>query len=450
MSRLGLVRLSSGFEKFWPELASDLGAQLEEIELTEVTNLSPQAAVLIVAAAAEEREALRWLDEHALPSHAPTFVVGADPGRRTAMQCVQRGARDYFALPEDLEVFRNAVQTAVQQRAAAEIADAEPRADDGFTEIVGESPALRKEVERATRVVRHKNANILILGETGTGKELFARAIHQSGPRRDAPFVAVNCSALPEHLVESELFGHERGAFTNAHATKPGLFEVAHTGTLFLDEIGDLPLELQAKLLRVLEERVIRRLGGTKERSVDVQVIAATNEQLNQRVRDGTFRGDLFFRLNTVTLRLPPLRDRGNDVMLISEALLDRLTGEHEIPRPAISKSVETRLQRHSWPGNVRELRNALERALLLSPSGELDVEELVLEETHDSPGSTAGPIPFPAPLDEITSAAAHATVDWCGGNRAESARRLGISTRRLRRLLSGSEEHDGPELASA
>jgi two-component system response regulator HydG len=248
----------------------------------------------------------------------------------------------------------------------------------------------------------------------------------------------VNCSAFPEHLIESELFGHERGSFTDAHAAKPGLFEMADTGTLFLDEIGDLPLSLQAKLLRLLEDKEIRRVGGTKPRTVDVRILAATNAHLSERVREKSFREDLFFRLSTVTLKLPPLRERGDDIILIAQAVLKRLAGEHHLPVPALTPEVCERLRRHSWPGNVRELKNAVERALLLSPPGELNVDELL---PPGDPGAGDTPIPFPAPLDQITSAAARATVKLCGGNRSESARRLSISTRRLRRLLNGGRD---------
>jgi DNA-binding NtrC family response regulator len=281
----------------------------------------------------------------------------------------------------------------------------------------------------------HRNARALILGETGTGKELLARAIHAGSPRSGAPFVAVNCSAFPEHLIESELFGHERGSFTDAHSAKPGLFEMADNGTLFLDEIGDLPLSLQAKLLRVLEDGQIRRVGATRSRNVDVRILAATNDALPERVRQGRFREDLFFRLSAVVLRLPPLRERGDDVILVAEALLTRLAVEHQLPVPRLREDVRHRLRSHSWPGNIRELKNALERALLLSPPGALAVSELLAEPAVQR----AGPIPFPARLHEITTAAVQATVRLCSGNRSESARRLGISPRRLRRLLNGS-----------
>jgi len=387
------------------------------------------------------------LASHGVPRDVPLFVVGTDPGRRMAMQIVGRGAADYFALPEDLEILRNVLAAARNTHSTR--AAASSLTPDPFAAIVGDSEALKKELARAALLMQHRNARALIVGETGTGKEVFARAIHAGGPRRDAPFVAVNCSAFPEHLIESELFGHERGSFTDAHAAKPGLFEVADTGTLFLDEVADLPLSLQAKLLRVLEDKEIRRVGGTKSRPVDVRILAATNDHLADRVAAGGFREDLYFRLSAVVIRLPPLRERGDDVLLVAEALLGQLAQEHGVRRPVLTLAVSSQLRTHPWPGNVRELKNALERSLLLSPGGELSAEELL---PRVEMGATPdGPLPFPAPLQEITTAAAHATVKLCRGNRRESARRLGISPRRLRRLLNGvaDVEDDVIELSS-
>jgi DNA-binding NtrC family response regulator len=436
-SRVCVVVVSEAFRDFWQHLAGDLGVAIDVLGLADAVTARPDTAVFILAAGGAERDAARWLETHRIPPGLPALVVGTDPGRRTAMQLVARGASDYFALPDDLEIFRNALAAALNG-GGTRAADASNGQSDAFAGIVGESQAIKQALARAARLVPHRNARALIIGETGTGKELLARAIHAGGPRRNAPFVAVNCSAFPEHLIESELFGHERGSFTDAHAAKPGLWEVADTGTLFLDEIGDLPLNLQAKLLRVLEDKEIRRIGGTKSRTVDVRVLAATNEQLLQRVRDKTFREDLFFRLSTVVLRLPPLRERGDDLMLIAQAVLERLAGEHAVPVPLLTPEVRRQLRAHPWPGNVRELKNAMERALLLSSAGELNADELLPPEDPNVQGE--GPIPFPAPLHQITTAAARATVRLCGGNRSESARRLLISPRRLRRLLNGGE----------
>jgi len=450
VSRLSVIPLSQAFQGFWTDLGLDVHAAIDVVGPAEAVTSSPETVAVIVAAGGVEQDATQWLETHRVRPGLPALVVGTDPGRRMAMQLVARGASDYFALPDDLEIFRTAVAAAVSGGRTRGAAVSSGRAD-AFVGIVGESAAIKKVLARAARLLPHRNASALIAGETGTGKELLARALHAGGPRRDGPFVAINCSALPEHLIESELFGHERGSFTDAHAAKPGLFEVAHAGTLFLDEIGDLPLALQAKLLRALEDKEIRRVGGTKSRTVDVRIVAATNDQLSDRVQEGSFREDLFFRLSTVMLDLPPLRERGDDLFLIAQALLAQLAREHGLAAPPLTADLHPRLRAHPWPGNIRELKNALERALLLSPPGELSADELL------PPAAPRvrrdGPIPFPAPLLTITTAAAQATVQLCGGNRSESARRLGISPRRLRRLLNGGddlgldlEEDDQPE----
>jgi len=436
VSRLLVIAISEAFSGFWTDLAKDLDVAIDVLGPADPVTPGPATVAVVVAAGGAERDAIQWLECHRLPAGIPTLVVGTDPGRRTAMQLVARGVNDYFSLPDDLEIFRSAV-AAARSGARGGVAVAPASDAEAFAAIVGESSAIKKELARAARLLPHRSARALIIGETGTGKELLARAIHAGSPRRGAPFVAVNCSAFPEHLIESELFGHERGSYTDAYAAKPGLFEMADGGTLFLDEIGDLPLSLQAKLLRVLEDKEIRRVGGTKSRTVDVRILAATNEHLAERVRAGTFREDLFFRLSTVVLRLPPLRERDDDAILLAEALLARLAGEHGLPVPPLTPDVRHRLRHHPWPGNVRELKNAVERALLLSPPGELHIDELLPPVDPQSRGE--GPIPFPAPLDQITSAAVRATVEMCGGNRSESARRLSISPKRLRRLLSGT-----------
>ncbi|HUL01594.1 MAG TPA: sigma-54 dependent transcriptional regulator [Gemmatimonadales bacterium] len=449
MSVLVVVRLSDSFADVWPQLAEGLDVELAVVVPNGVDGVPPSAAAVLLAAGGAEREARDWLDRHAIPLGVPVFVVGSDPGRRAAAQAVAQGAADYFALPEDVEILSNALTVAVERRrrAAARTA-ADDAADDlaPFQDIAGESPALREVLKRATRLLRHAHGTALIIGETGTGKELLARAIHDGGPRRGAPFVPVNCSALPRGLIESELFGHEKGAFTDAHAAKPGLFEIADGGTLFLDELDTLPVDLQAKLLRVLEDHEIRRVGGTKSRKVNVRVLAASNANLEAAVQHGTLRPDLYFRLGVVTLELPPLRERGGDVAIIATRLLVSLAAHHRLPVPPLSAEARRALATHPWPGNVRELKNALERALLLSPAGELDLAELV-PRVHTSAGS-AGSLPFPAPLDAITTAAARAMLDLCSGSVSEAARRLSVSRRRLRRLAQTSRATAGAALA--
>jgi DNA-binding NtrC family response regulator len=444
--RLVVVRLSESFAELWRELAGGLGAELHLVLPGDIQRAPPAAAAVLLAAGGAEQEAVDWLDRHGTSPSVPVFVAGADPGRRTTAQVVSHGASDYFALPEDVEVLRNAVGAAVARRAevAASPTEESEAGLRAFAAIVGESPVLKAVLLRASRLLRYADGTALIVGETGTGKELLARAIHEGGPRRAAPFVPVNCSALPRTLIESELFGHEKGAFTDAHAAKPGLFEVADGGTLLLDEIGTLPVDLQAKLLRVLEDHEFRRVGGTKSHRVNVRVIAATNEDLEGALQRGTFRQDLYFRLSVVTLLLPPLRERGNDVGLIADRLLASLAAQHDIPAPPLKGPLRRALTEYPWPGNIRELKNALERALLLSPTGELSLAELL---PADQPRAGAtGPIPFPAHLDAITSAAGRAMLESCAGNVSEAARRLRVSRRRLRRLVEGSGTPVGPE----
>ena len=437
--RIILVNFSESFAQVWDGLAPDLGVEWEQLEGRDPDAAGLDVAAFLLAAGGAEGDVVDWLDNHQPPAGVPTFAIGSDTGRRMATHIVSAGASDYFALPEDLEILRNSVAAAVERRRVAMRRMVQQRGDiknDAFASIIGESPAIKKVLARAARILQRADATILIDGETGTGKELVARGIHDGGPRRGAPFVAVNCSALPDRLIESELFGHERGAFTDATSTKPGLFEVADGGTIFLDEIGDLPLELQAKFLRVLQDKQVRRVGGTKSRKVDIRIIAATNEDLPRHIQDGKFREDLYFRLSVITLTLPPLRERGDDLMLIVDALLKELAEHHDLPVPDITPQARRSLLDYHWPGNVRELRNAVERALLLSAPGELDPREL--RPRSETIARQGGPIPFPARLDDITVAAANAMLGLANGNRSEAARRLGISRRRLRRLLEG------------
>jgi two-component system response regulator HydG len=368
------------------------------------------------------------------------LAVGASTGHRHAAHAVAAGAADYFALPDDRDALRDTIAAAVARRgeavARAALARLESQAH-AFREIVGDSPALRAALERAARVLPHGDATVLITGETGTGKELLARAVHYGGPRADAPFVEVNCAAIPANLLESELFGYERGAFTDAKTAKPGLFETAEGGSLFLDEVDRLAPELQAKLLRTLDQKTTRRLGSTASRRFDVRLIAATNADLNAEVRADRFREDLFYRLNVVSLELPPLRARGDDVIRLAEFFLKRFSAQYAVPEPTLSAAARSALSAHTWPGNVRELRNVIERALLLSNPGTLELTEI---EARAQPSVTDGPLPFPARLSEVVQAAARAMLDLTLGNRSEAARRLGISRSRLQRLLKGDE----------
>src|SRR5438477_4233519 len=434
-----IVRLTDSFSDFWPILARELEVSLVEWRPADGEPPAAGAAIVLVAAGGSELDLPSFLHQLSIPSDVPIAAVGAAASHRLAAHAVAAGAADYFALPEDREALREFAAAALTRRRAtlARASHARFEAEaHAFREIVGASPALRTTLERAARVLRHADATVLITGETGTGKELLARALHYGGPRAAAPFVELNCAAIPAQLLESELFGHERGAFTDAKTAKPGLFEAADGGTLLLDEINRLAPELQAKLLRALEDKTTRRLGSTSSRRVDVRIVAATNGDLAADVRDGRFREDLIYRLNVVSLHLPALRERGDDILLLAEAFVQKFSTQYGLPQPALRPDVRRILLAHAWPGNVRELRNAIERALLLSAPGELEVGEL----TPATRASPAGPLAFPARLDDITRAAARAMLDATGGNRSEAARRLGISRSRLQRLLEGND----------
>jgi DNA-binding NtrC family response regulator len=429
---LAVLQLSDAFEQVWATLAEEAGLRLELLAAPVTSHLS--RTIMLVAAGGEERAAeqvVRQLEGQS------TVVVGADTSRRVAVELIRAGASEYFALPEDYELIRSWLREQADrlrlrdQRTA--FADSE-RQKYRFEGILGDSPALSVALDQAARIIPHPAVTVLLAGETGTGKELLARAIHYNGPRREAPFVDINCAAIPEQLLESELFGHEKGAFTGAGNAKPGLFEEANGGTLFLDELGHLPLTLQGKLLRALEERTIRRVGGVRPIKVDVRIMAATHVNLSAAVKRGEFREDLYYRLNVVAIELPPLRARHEDIIPLARHFLERFSTEYGIPR-TLTPAAQRALREHEWTGNIRELRNTIERAVLLGQNEALSPEDLDVER-----GRTPvwGALPFPAPLQTVVSAAVSEMLALCGGNKSEAARRLRISRTRLLRVLDG------------
>ncbi len=438
MSLLFVHARSDSFSSLWAQLAAELGGEARVAGPGEEGEAAPGALATLVAVAGVEEEAEPLLRALAAAGAAPPLVVGARADHRLAVALVRAGAADYFALPADLDALRAELAERARRRearaAGGRHAEAERAAFD-FGRIVGESPRLRAALDRAGRIIPRDRATILLTGETGTGKELLAQAIHYNGPRAAAPFVELNCTAIPAGLLESELFGHERGAFTDARTAKPGLFESADGGTLFLDEIGDLPLPLQGKILKVLEDKEVRRVGALRSRQVDVRIIAATHVELEEAVRRGEFREDLYYRLSVVPVHLPPLRERGEDVVLLAEHFLRTLARQYDLPEPPVDASLRRALLAHSWPGNVRELRNGIERALLLG-DGRLDPDDLFPRSRAASAARGGGPIPFPAPMEEIERAAAQAMTEQMGGNKSAAAEALRISRSRLYRLL--------------
>ena len=308
--------------------------------------------------------------------------------------------------------------------------------------IVGDSPALRDVVDLAHRAAASRSATVFLVGETGTGKELFARGVHAASPRTSDPFVAINCAAIPETLLETELFGHEAGAFTDARTLKRGLFEVAGSGTVFLDEVAELPLKLQSKLLRVVEERKFRRVGGHSELNLSARIIAGTNAALEPAVLEGTFRADLFYRLNVVRVELPPLRDRTGDIRLLAAYFVNRHAvsdGRHLL---RISEASLDVLDQYGWPGNIRELRNVIERAVVVCSGNVIEPHHISLQRRSLVP--IAAPLtgivihipPEGKSLDVVMNEAIHATIGLTGGNLSAAARLLGISRPTLARRL--------------
>jgi two-component system nitrogen regulation response regulator GlnG len=317
----------------------------------------------------------------------PIVIITAQNTMANAIEAMKRGAYDYVTKPFDVEEVRLLVQRVLEmRRQAAEPTELEKETRRRFelgVEIIGKTPAMQ-EIFKTIGRVAHTDATVLIQGESGTGKELIARAIHSHSPRWSGPFVALNCSAVPRDLLESELFGHERGAFTGAIEQRAGTFEIAAGGTLFLDEVGDMPLELQAKLLRVLQERELTRIGGREVIKVDCRIIAATNQDLDRSVQQGRFREDLYFRLKVVPITVPPLRQRRGDIPELVAYFIDKINREMGTNITGVSPEARTILNAHAWPGNVRELENTLVRAAVLAPGPTLMPHDLALA-THDN-----------------------------------------------------------------
>jgi two-component system NtrC family response regulator len=370
--------------------------------------LADEYEVLTAATAAEatrllkeERPALVTLDVALSPTGGPrdeglqlldqivddspltkVIMVTANDSRENALLAIRRGAVDWYSKPIELEDLKLILRRALHIRRIEESSyPAAPSGRRRYHRLVGESPAIR-EVFALIQRVAPTDATVLVVGENGTGKELVAHAIHAASKRRDGPFVPINCGAIPETLLESELFGHERGAFTDAHRTREGKLEIAGSGTVFLDEIADIPPHLQVKLLRFLQDRMVERIGGREVRRVDVRVVAATNHDLKAALASGRFREDLFYRLSVVTIRVPPLRERGEDVRILADYFLDFYARHHKRRLKGFTQSALRAIQRHDWPGNVRELENRVQRAVILAPDAYLRPDDLELSET--------------------------------------------------------------------
>ncbi len=350
----------------------------------------------------------------------------------SAVKCMKYGAYDYVNKPFSIEtlkiVVRNALETLSLKKELSIVREREQREFEADF-IVGENPKMRKVYEYVKRVARSNSSTVLVQGESGTGKELIARAIHYHSFRRDKMFVDFNCTAIPEALVESELFGFEKGAFTDAKQQKKGLFELADKGTLFLDEIGDMSYNLQAKLLRALQERSFTRVGGVSKVKVDIRIIASTNRDLRAAMAEGTFREDLYYRLHVVPITLPLLHDRGRDVLLLAKHFIDKFNREFKKNVYKISPEAEAMMLEYQWPGNVRELKNTIERAILLECEDELLPEHLLFAEADAAPAADSAAVPTSTDmtLDEIEKEYIRRVVEAVGWNKNRAAKTLGI-----------------------
>jgi len=371
----------------------------------------------------------------------PVVLMTAFGSVQQAVQAMRDGAFDFIEKPIDLDHLQQLLARAIERQQLLRenvVLREESSRRLGFPRILGEHTKLQ-DAARTMQRIAPSDSTVLLLGESGTGKELFARAIHQLSGRAKQPFVAINCAAIPESLIENELFGHEKGAFTGANQRKAGRFEMAHTGTLFLDEIGEIPLTVQAKLLRALEEKKIERLGGSGEITVDVRIVAATNRDLQQAAANGQFRQDLFYRLNVFPIAIPPLRDRGEDVVLLAEAFLDRFRREWKKPRLKFAVDALSALRAHSWPGNVRELQNVIERAAILNDA-ELQAADLGLSANVRAAAAPEADLSLDGSLSDISAQAVRtvekakieATLRECKWNKSEAAQRLGVSYKTL------------------
>jgi two-component system response regulator HydG len=380
----------------------------------------------------------------------PVIVITAFGSLETAIGAIRAGAYDFVTKPIEIATLAVGLERAVERRRlraeVTRLREAVARSHGRFGRLLGDSAAMHRVHDLLERVA-DSTSTVLVTGESGTGKEVVARALHDVGPRRDKPFVAVNCSAVPEALLESELFGHARGAFTDARVARTGLVVQANGGTLLLDEIGDMPMPLQPKLLRILQERTVRPVGGDAEIPFDVRIVATTNRDLRTLVDEGRFREDLYFRINVIHVALPPLRARGGDGLVLAQHFVDVLAARAGKPVTGISTSAAERLLAYPWPGNVRELQNCIERAIALTRHTMIAVEDLpeTVREYKRSHVLVAGDDPSElAPLAEVERRYVLRVLEAAGGNKSLAAQTLGITRKTLYRKLSEFDPSGG------
>lgn len=413
--------------------ASNLSEAREALESTH-----PDAALLDIRL--PDGQGTELLEELTAEGDVPCIMITAHATVESAVEALKQGAEDYLEKPFSLDRLEATLEATLERTRLRREVRALRRQEGIRGEVIGSSPAMRKALDLVERVAPADSSTVLLLGETGTGKGVIARLIHRLSPRADHPFVHVTCSALAETLMESELFGHEKGAFTDARTLKRGLVEVAATGTLFLDEIGELSLAVQSKLLRFIEEHAFRRVGGTEDLKVDVRVVAATNRRIEEEVEEGRFREDLYYRLRVLPIELPRLRHRRSDIPLLAAAFLDRFNGEFGKAVEGFTDPALAVLKDYEWPGNVRELANVVERAVLLTEGDRIEVDALpaeVRQEDDESEGAAAICLGKDGiDMDELERDLLVEALRIAEGNRTEAGRLLGLSRHQVRNRL--------------
>jgi two-component system response regulator HydG len=360
-----------------------------------------------------------------------TIVVSGEGEIPDAVRAIKLGASDYLCKPVDIRHLKQLLESLFRDDQSSRSTRSSSAVADHDEKLVGNSTAMAR-VRSLIQQVAPTSASVVVLGESGTGKEMVARAIHRLSQRNQYPYVAINCAAVPETLIESELFGHERGAFTGAEQRRPGCFELASGGTLLLDEIGEMKVEVQAKLLRVLEENKFRRLGGTAEIAANVRVIAASNRNLDAARNDGTFREDLYYRLNVFTIRLPPLRERIDDLQLLAECFLREISSPSAKSLRGIDPGCMEVLKGYRWPGNVRQLRNVIERAVIVTAGPMITVADLPPEIARPIRSGPAFEVSLGTSLDDVERELIQRTLEFARGNKARAAEILGVSLKTL------------------
>lgn len=431
-SENNLASLQAGFFKSPYEVHLAHGGP-EAIEILEDQSVD----VVVTDLRMPEADGMAVLEKALAKSPQPQVIVLTAYGTvESAVDALQKGAFTYLTKPVNLNELRAQVAKAMEvSELRKENVELRRQIDKryGFEEMLGETGEMQQMIERL-RAIADTRATVLVEGESGTGKELVARALHKNSSRANKPMVPIHCAALSESLMESELFGHEKGSFTGASQQRRGLFEMADGGTVFLDEVGEIPLSTQVKLLRVLESREFLRVGGVDPVKVDVRVIAATNRTLLDEVEEGRFREDLYYRLNVVHVTIPPLRARAGDIPIMLRAFLDQFAEEHGKPKLELSKRALQKMMQYHWPGNVRQLRNVVENLVLFSTSKIIDLDELPEALMSGQAGDFV--VPLGVPLDQVERMVIERTLVAFAGNRTRAAEQLGISRRTLLRKI--------------